>query len=72
MVYHCVTLKGRKAPSVCAVSLLAAKPKLTVVLLRLLHYLLAGRSANPREPRTLSVVAVHMASIAVGVLLLLA
>ena len=63
---------GPKAPSVCTVSLLAAKLKLTVVLLHLLHLLLDGHCATPREPRTLLVIGVHMASIAVGVLLQLA
>lgn len=52
---------GPKAPSVGAVSLLAAKLKLTVLLLRLLHVFLAGRCATPREPKTIPVFAVHIA-----------
>ena len=63
---------GPRALSVCAVTLLAAKPKLAVVLLRLLHFPLAGRCATPREPRPLLVFSVHMALITVGALLLLA
>ena len=51
---------------------IAVEPKLTGALPRLLHSLLAEHCGTPREPRALSLFAVHVASVAVGMSLLLA
>ena len=70
---HFVTPKGPRATSVSAMSPpIAVEPKLTDALPRLLHSFLAEHCRTPRELRALPVFAVHTASIAVGVLLLLA
>ena len=64
-------LRGPKALLVFAGPLIAVGPKLAAALIHLLHSLLAEPCGTPREPRTLPFFAVYMASIAVGVLLLL-